>query len=384
MTYELNENGIKIPTLSELLEIKKQEFREIYGADINIEQNSPDGQFINIEAQAETDLGEFIVGVYNSFDPDTATGRELDRVASYKGIQRKGATYTQLNIRLETDRACIVKAGFTIGDSVGNNFLLLNDFACDGAGVYSVLFQAETIGEVTVALNTVNNIVTPVLGVVSVLNNSSPLNVGVNEEDDLSLRARFNQSVALNGDSHIDNLYSRILNLDGVVSCYIDNNRTNETNEYGTPPHSIWVIVSGGTDGDIANAIYSTISDGCGMRGEINYEIVDSQDNIEVINFDRVTTENLYIKFLVYAKTAGTTIDIDKIKTDLVNNLKIETNTVIDKNYINVVLVNNDNKLIYSEIKTSKDNMTWSDFVSNSNLNYQFVLTTDNITIAEE
>ncbi|MDR1498842.1 MAG: hypothetical protein LBS34_00955 [Rickettsiales bacterium] len=48
--YKIDKDGIKIPTLNELLEVKTQEFRDIYGEDINVEQNAPDGQLINIEA----------------------------------------------------------------------------------------------------------------------------------------------------------------------------------------------------------------------------------------------------------------------------------------------------------------------------------------------
>jgi uncharacterized phage protein gp47/JayE len=235
-----------------------------------------------------------------------------------------------------------------------------------------------------VGLNTVTNIVTPVLGVTAVINNSAPVNSGVNEESDLELRTRFNNSVALNGKSGVDNLYSALLNLGGVVSCYVDNNRTNEINQYGTPPHSIWAIVNGGTDEDIANAIYGTISDGCGMRGEIEIYVKDEQGDLQNVFFDRVSFEDLYIKFTVYGKNPTVIIDPDKIKEDLVKNLEIETNMLIDKNYVNTVLTNNDKNIIYSEIKLSKDNVDWLDMVNNTNINYQFILTTDNITIIEE
>jgi uncharacterized phage protein gp47/JayE len=382
--YKIDKDGIKIPTLNELLNKKAQEFKDIYGEDINVEQNAPDGQLINIEAQAETDLGEFLVGIYNSFDPDNAVGRELDRVASYKGLKRKGATYTQLNIQITTDRACDVKKGFIISDNVGNNFVLLNDFNCSSPGTYIALFQSAIAGKVSVGLNTVINIVTPTLGITAVINNSAPVNIGVDEESDLELRTRFNSSVALNGKSGVDNLYSALLNVAGVVSCYVDNNRTNEINQYGTPPHSIWTIVNGGTDENIGNAIYGTISDGCGMRGEIEVDILDSQNNVQQIFFDRISFEDLFIKFSVYGKTTSVIIDVDKIKADLINNLKINTNMLIDKNYINTILTNNNNNIIYNEIKLSKDNVNWYDFVNNTNLNYQFNITTDNIIITEE
>ncbi|GHU27495.1 hypothetical protein FACS1894152_4200 [Bacilli bacterium] len=364
-----------------IIERKTQQFKDIYGSDINVEQNSPDGQFINIEAQAEADLSECLVGIYNSFDPDSAVGRELDRCDTYKGLKRKGATYTQLMVTITTDRACAIKAGFLIGDDIGNNFSLMEDFSCPSAGTYMAIFQSMTLGKVVVGLNTVTNIVTPVLGITSVINNSAPLQAGVDEESDFDMRTRFNKSVALNGAGNIDNLYSRLTNLPDVISCYIDNNRTGATNEYGTPGHSIWVIVNGGIDEEIAKTIYSTISDGCGMRGNIEVDLLDSQGEVQQIFFDRVTTETLYIKFTVYGKTPSVTIDTNQIKTDLINSIVITTNMVMDKNYINTILTMNNRNIIYSDIQVSKDGTNWFDMVANTNLNYQFTLSTDDIAI---
>jgi uncharacterized phage protein gp47/JayE len=383
MNYQIDGSGIHIPTLEQLIEQKSQQFRDIYGQDINLNQNSPDGQFINIEAQAEADLGEFLVGIYNSFDPDSALGRELDRVAAYKGLQRKGASYTRLNLTLTADRPLVLRAGFLVGDSLGNNFELENDLAVESPGSVEAIFRSVVAGEVTVGLQTVTNIVTPMLGITGVINSSSPVESGVDEESDIVLRTRFSSSVALNGTGHLDNLYTRLLNIPDVTSCYIDENRSGETNGHGTPGHSIWVIVNGGGDREIAETIYSTISDGCGMRGDIEVDLEDSRGNLQQIFFDRIVLEDLYVRFTVYGKTPLAVIDQDKIKADLLSAIAIATNMLVDKNYINLLLTTANSNLIYSDIKLSKDNIDWEDMVRNSNLNYQFSLTVDNIEITE-
>jgi uncharacterized phage protein gp47/JayE len=370
-----------VPTLSELIEQKTQEFQAIYGENINVAQNTPDGQFINIEAQAEADLGEFLVGIYNSFDPDSALGRELDRVVAYKGLKRQGASYTRLNISLVADRATLVKAGFLVGDANGNNFSLEEDLNIIEAGTVEAIFRAVKAGAVTVALQTVNNIVTPTLGITAALNNYPPVEVGLDEESDFNLRTRFNTSVALDGSGHISNLYSRILNLAGVTSCYIDENRGGETNGYGTPGHSIWVIVNGGDDQDIASTIYGTLSDGCGMRGEIEVVIYDSLGNPQEIYFDRVTLEDLFIRFSVYGKDPQVLIDPEQIRKDLVDSIRLEVNMTVDKNYINVLLAETNSNIIYSDIKVSKDGSSWFDMIKNTSLNYQFQLSKENIQI---
>jgi uncharacterized phage protein gp47/JayE len=342
-----------------------------------------DPKLIKIFANNSGDNGTTVFG--STKDSNTQFSKDPDILQNSNYLEGwKGASYTQLNIQITTDRACYINKGFIISDNVGNNFVLLNDFNCSSPGTYIALFQSAIAGKVSVGLNTVINIITPTLGITAVINDSAPVNIGADEESDLELRTRFNSSVALNGKSGADNLYSALLNVAGAVSCYVDNNRTNEINQYGTPPHSIWTIVNGGTDEDIGNAIYGTISDGCGMRGETEVYVEDEQGNLQNVFFDRVSFENLYIKFIVYGKTPSVVIDTEKIKEDLVNNLKINTNMLIDKNYVNTTLTSDNSNIIYSEIKLSKDNENWLDMVQNTNLNYQFILNTDNITITVE
>ena len=74
----LNENGLQIKTLSELVSEKENALRKIFGEEILLTSNTPDGQLINIDAQAGIDLRERIVDVYNSFDPDRCIGRLQD------------------------------------------------------------------------------------------------------------------------------------------------------------------------------------------------------------------------------------------------------------------------------------------------------------------
>ena len=67
-------NGIVTQSLNEIIEDLTAKFQSIYGADINIEQNSPDGQFINILAQAKKDILDLCVQYYNNLDTERVVG----------------------------------------------------------------------------------------------------------------------------------------------------------------------------------------------------------------------------------------------------------------------------------------------------------------------
>ena len=66
----LDATGLTTKTLSELLAELVAAFKVIYGPNINVDQNSPDGQSLNIYSQGGVDYRELLTSIYNSFDPD--------------------------------------------------------------------------------------------------------------------------------------------------------------------------------------------------------------------------------------------------------------------------------------------------------------------------
>lgn len=45
--YNIDNEGIKTPTLSNILEYLENSMKSIYGENIDLSQNTPDGQWIN-------------------------------------------------------------------------------------------------------------------------------------------------------------------------------------------------------------------------------------------------------------------------------------------------------------------------------------------------
>lgn len=394
MSYILNGNGIQVPTLQEHIDKLTTQFKSIYGENINVEQNTPDGQLINILAQNQTDIDEFIIQLYNSLNPSVSEGVFLDNIASLHGLKREAGSYTIVPVEITTSQPVqlqgldsnynIVESSsvFTVADNVGNQFYLINSVDLQ-QGITTVDFRAKNIGNVEVSLETITNIITPIVGVVSINNTSNIIEKGSEEETDLSLRNRFLNSFANGGSGSYQNIISSIYDINGVVDVAGENNNTNNVSSHGTAPHTIWLIVQGGSVEDIANAIFSTISAGCGMRGDVEYTIIDKQGQANTLHFDRPSYEDLYVEFEVVKKNASYVYDIDYIKQQLVNNLQFKLREVVDINEIASVLYNIDNNLIYKNIQISKDNMTWTDILENSNLNYIFTLSVDNITIMD-
>lgn len=127
----VDSTGLNLQQLADIVTELENGFKAIYGSDINVGANSPDGQMINLFAQAKIDILDCISQVYNSFSPTSAIGVALDQRCALNGVVRKGATKTTTNVTVTTDREVSLlglSAGagtpFTSKDLAGNKFYL--------------------------------------------------------------------------------------------------------------------------------------------------------------------------------------------------------------------------------------------------------------------
>ncbi len=308
----------------------------IYGADINVDPNSPDGQMVNIIAQAKIDVLELCQQIYNSFDPDKAVGVALNARCAINGVVRNAGTFTILSVSVTVDRALTLAgldtaptAPFTVSDSSGNKFYLETAHVFSGAGTVALDFRSALLGPVSVLPNTVTTIVTVTLGVTAVNNASAPSTLGLTEETDYALRIRRQKSVALPSQGYLEGLLAALIDTDGVTQAVVYENDTDSTDANGIPSHSIWCIVLGGTNEDVANAIYVKRNAGCGMKGSVSVAVLQVDGSYFTIKFDRPTDEDLWIEFDVAAIGTGS-VDPAYIRQQLLAQLSYNINQPAD------------------------------------------------------
>lgn len=148
-------------------------------------------------------------------------------------------------------------------------------------------------GPTTVALNTVNVIVTPILGWDSV-NNPVPATLGTAEESDVELRERFRQSKYLRASNTSDALYSALLELEGVQEIRLYVNDTDLVDSIGLDPHSFLVLILGGSDTEIAQTIWKHTPLGIASKGAQEVSVRTSQGLEQTVKFDRPVYVPLY------------------------------------------------------------------------------------------
>ena len=329
---QIDQTGIQTKSLADIVASLSAAWIKIFGDDVNIDTNSPDGQLIYNFALIIMDVVNLLVEDYASKDPDQAVGLALDAASQYSGIARFGGTYTQVNIVVVTDRNLnlVGQDGtnpFTVSD--GTNQFQLVTSASLTTGSNTLLFQAVNVGAVQVSLNTLTTILTPILGVLSTNNPSAPISNGVNQETDAQLRIRRQASVALPAQNALDGLRGALLTIPGVTDQLVRENVTASADADGIPGHGIWVIVEGGASADIASMIYLYRPAGIPMAGSTTVNVAQSDGTTFPIKFDAAVTQNLYINLTVTSKSGGT-IDATAIKNGLAAALSYGINDTAD------------------------------------------------------
>ncbi len=392
MSDVLDGTGLTLKTLPEIVTTLEDGYKAVFGDDINLDSDTPDGQIIGIQAQEGVDLREVLRDIYTARDPDQAQGINLDVLCALNGVKRASGTFTVTPVNITVDRSVMLKgidgalasidipAGvYTVKDDAGTQFALLNSVTI-AAGTHSLPFRAVALGAVQVTIGTITTPVTAQAGVTAITNSASVTTQGVDEESDAALRIRRERSVSGPSQGYTDSIEAAVLEVAGVTACICDENVTDVTDSRGIPPHSIWVIVEGGADADIANAIYATRSAGSGMYGSEIVEVTRPNGRTMEIKFDRSGTEPLYARFSIVV-IGGGTIDTDNLKTLIIQNVTYEIGEDAAGDKITCFLKTLNQKYQITGMQLSTDGMSWAEVVSLSSIMNQFELAVARITI---
>lgn len=327
MPNTLDSTGLTIKTLAEVVADLTTAMQEIYGDDINVQSNSPDGQLINIFAQATIDNLEVLVDVYNAMDPELSTGVNFNKVVALNGLTRYAATYTTTPVAITTNKALTLLGldalvatptaqVYSVQDANKNVFQLITTYAFGGAATTSLSFQSAVPGAVDVLPNTITEQATPQLGVTSVNNPSVAATVvGVDEETDVALKIRRARMFLLASTGPADAVQAALLTPysgQAAADAMVIENDTSGTVD-GVPARSIYCIVRDNGSGvhryAIPHQIISKKMPGCGLYGAQSETITRHNGLPFIGKWDWAVAEPLYIHFGITPKTVGVTFD---------------------------------------------------------------------------
>ncbi|EON3359427.1 baseplate J/gp47 family protein [Yersinia enterocolitica] len=390
MALQFNNNGLEIDTFRDLFQTLSDAYKDIYGQDIDLDQESPDGQRVAIEAQARTDIEASLQWLYSQMDPDFNTGDMQQIIAKLHGLYLRPGSRSQRDLNVATDRPVFLYSGYKIRDQ-SNQVWFVRQNVTIPAGTTTVTFFAQDFGKVTGLIADTFTQLTPELGVLSITADAVAV-VGRDEETPEEFRQRRNRSLENPATGSTGAIFAKVAQLPGVTDLNIGENDTKVDNPVtGIPANSIWLVVEGGAVSDIVEVMIKQKGGGTGVKGEVTGRYIETLvrpdgTTLQIahdMQFDRPVYKPLHINLTAKRKVTNDPVDLDTLKEALAKRVmhigeEIDANEFYADGYgavrVNYVLTN---------LKISIDGITFTDAELSPGFQGKFTLDVANISITE-
>lgn len=327
MTYfkpYVDSTGLHIPTYNDILEDMIAAMKQIYGDDIYLDNSSPDYQLLSIFALKQSDTLQALAYAYNARSPETAIGASLDRVVKLNGIKRKAAGHSTCQVKITGSPFTQITNG-AVKDRAGLTWDLPANVVIDSNGTAYTVATCRTAGAVSALAGDISQIETPTYGWVSVTNEVAAV-LGNAQETDAQLRERQTISTANPSQTMLDGTKGAIAALKNVSRYAVYENDTNvssvtDDNPYGLPAHSVTCVVEGGTDEDVAEAIFLHKGIGCYTHGDVEVQYTDQNDYINRVRFFRPVYKDIFVKVVLKKYTGYISTMTVKVREAVYNYL---------------------------------------------------------------
>ncbi len=327
MTYfkpYVDSTGLHIPTYNDILEDMITSMKQIYGDDIYLDNSSPDYQLLSIFALKQSDTLQAMAYAYNARSPETAIGTSLDSVVKLNGIKRKAASKSTCQVKITGTPFTQIVDG-AVRDRAGLTWDLPSSVVIDSSGTTYTVATCRTAGAVSALAGDISQIETPTYGWVSVTNEVAAV-LGNAQETDAQLRERQTISTANPSQTMLDGTKGAIAALKNVSRYAVYENDTNvssvtDDNPYGLPAHSVTCVVEGGTNEDVAEAIFLHKGIGCYTNGDVEVQYTDQNDYINRVRFFRPVYKDIFVKVVIKKYTGYISTMTVKVREAVYNYL---------------------------------------------------------------
>ncbi|MCQ2743473.1 MAG: baseplate J/gp47 family protein [bacterium] len=334
----LSELGFNRPTYDELLTAEIERTRQLFGDDIDTSELTALGKLIRLNVYDLSALYEELEAVYLARFPNTATGQSLDRLCVFAGITRNPAKASQHKIKIVGEIGTELKYGEFLVSTLENvTFYLAEDVVLDqveldefgfAKGYCEAEFECTEKGEVgNVPVGAITFVTNPVMDIAKI-EHLSILELGEEIETDVALRRRFAYAIRGIGSGTIDSIYGALWRVSGVEGVYIAENNTFETDSDGRPPISYECFVLGGSNEDIAKAIFSKAPVGVksvSTKNGVSVNVTDQGGSLHTIRFSRTVEQGIQFLIKVYVNDD---FDSENGVNDIKNNIIQHVNSL--------------------------------------------------------
>lgn len=390
MALQFNDKGLEINTFRDLFQLQSDGYKGIYGQDIDLDQESPDGQRVAIEAQARADIEAALQWLYSQMDPDFNTGDMQQVIAKLHGLYLRPGSRSQRDLKVTTDRPVLLYNGYRIRDQANQVWFIKQDVTVP-SGTTTVTFFAQNFGKVTGLVTDSFTQLTPEPGILNIFADA-PAVVGRDEETPEQFRQRRNRSLENPATGSTGAIFAKVAQLAGVTDLNIGENDTKiDDATTGIPANSIWLVVEGGAVSEIVEIMVKQKGGGTGTKGSVTGRYVETvvrPDGSTMLiahdlRFDRPVYKPLHIKLTAKRKVTSDPVDTDTLKAVLAKRVmhigeSVDANEFYENGYsvgrVNFVLTN---------LQISEDGVSFTDGELSPGFQGKFTLDVMNIAIDE-
>lgn len=205
-----------------------------------------------------------------------------------------------------------------------SNVLMLSNNLTTESVTTIANFNTESYGSITLPHGVVTKMITNVAGFTDVTNVLTPV-YGRMQENDIELRQAYIAKSALRSNTMIDSICAELLNnVADIETASGYENYTDFVDARGLAPHSIEMIVEGGDNSEIAQAILKRKAGGIQTNGKIIVDVPGLYGDTIPIRFNRPEYLYTFIKVILHGNQAEIPSNYPALaKESILNDTKI-------------------------------------------------------------
>ena len=272
--------GLILPSESDILNGVLADMDAAFGGGLNITTlSTPQAQLATSLTQIIGETNNLFALYVNQVNPDFASGFMQDAVARIYFLTRKQGVPTTVTCTCIGLPGVVIRTGSQVISDGGVIYEATQTGVIPAGGSVDIIFAATINGAIACPPNTVNEIYKAITGWDTVNNTIAGVE-GSSVESRAEFAFRREQSVALNAHGSLQSIYAEVFAQPDVLDVFVTENVTNVPIDFGSTnytlaPHSLYVAATGGTDTDIANAIWLKKDVGCDYNGNTSVIVVD-------------------------------------------------------------------------------------------------------------
>lgn len=334
-------NGVVTANFNEILSSLAEEYKKIYGSDIDLSNGTADGEYLWSVANMINSLVESVKLTNSNLNLDSASGTYLDNLCKLSNVYRrqKSASIAYLKLSALTSKITVNYSQLKFVDQSQNEWSptiksgsltipVMNDYV-------TVEVSCDTLGAIKAPAGWINKSVVDLD--ISIIQDEDAI-LGREEETDSQLRARQNQSSGSTGMTVLDDMLGNILSVPDVIDVYIVSNEGDSILSYdnfSVNPHSILPVVrrrvkTDQNKRDIGAKIFSTLTPGIATNKIMSGSAQVTNEYVRSYMFDNVTVISS-LKNSIYWLDSP-------IKSGVTLTLKFKKNSTYDEDKCNETL----------------------------------------------